>query len=81
MLEAGYSEINGGSEGKKEREREEVLMVTVPNRLRICQLTRRFDDFAVSVFFYLLSLYLSLSSVSFCGQSRRLVAEDMKTML
>lgn len=56
-------------------------MVTVPNRLRICQLTRRFDDFAVSVFFYPLSLSLSLSSASFCGQSRRLVAEDMKTML
>lgn len=78
---SSYSARMGGSEGKKEKERgREVLMVTLPNRLRICQLTRRFDDFAVSVFCYSPSFPLSLL-LSFCGQSRRLVAADMKTML
>lgn len=75
MLEAGYSERKGGSEGKKKKEGGSFDGDGAE------QLTRRFDDFAVSVFFYPLSLSLPLSSVSLCGQSRRLVAEDMKTML
>lgn len=79
---SGLQRKNGrewGKDRKRERGRE-VLMVTLLNRLRICQLTRRFDDFAVSVFCYPFSPSLSLL-LTFCGQSRRLVAADMKTML
>lgn len=58
-------------EGRGKRDRGGQLMVTMPNRLRICQLTRsrqhRFDDFADYMSLYRclpLSLSFSLSSVS-----------------
>lgn len=81
MLEAGYSEINGGSEGKKEREGGSFdgdgaePVENLPTNAEIWWLR------CLCLLLPTLSLSLSLSSASLCGQSRRLVAEDMKTML
>lgn len=81
MLEAGYSERKGGSEGKKEREGGSFdgdgaePVENLPTNAEIWWLR------CLCLLLPTLSLSLSLSSASFCGQSRRLVAEDMKTML